>query len=248
MDMTYHLIHMSGDTFMPLAATQDDVERAWRRGPDLLVLTETGENSTVQGIKDVIGKTGTVVNPDRGDICFVIRKGITVTDAGGPLAIPGVPGPAAQGGHGPRHNSYVTQNFFGEHISHTAVHLVTAHSHHAHGGPSRTDEQLKQAQLMAKQVQALGRGHALSTGSGDLNTVLPADKAMQAIFDNHELTTTAEEAENTMPTHGSRRIDYVWTYDGDRRLYVQNMRVLSGRQWLSDHDAVEVFFGIKPKR
>jgi hypothetical protein len=233
----FRIIHASGNTFMPLVQTLADIERMMGHSPDLVALTETGQNSVVRAIRHLVGKHMQVENPDRGDITFLVKPEHHVLDLGGPLAIPGQSGSAALGGHGPRHNSFVTLDLGdGDVLTHTAVHLVTQHAHHAHGGPDRSAEQIKQANLVGQQMMEKGAGHRLATGSGDLNTALPGDADMQRVFDHYSLVTTAQETGDEDPTHGVRRIDYVWTFDQDRRLSVAEMKVLPG--FHSDHHPV----------
>lgn len=243
---TFHVIHASSNTFMPMGKAAADTADMLARHPDLLVLTEIGDAATFSAIANESGAGYHALNPDAGDIAFLVSKEARILGSGGPLAIPAQGGPARLGGHGPRHNSFVTFRLRNEFISHTGVHFVTAHPDHEHNTGDRRDEQIKQANLMGQQVQKFGHGRNLSTGSGDLNAELPHLADMQAVFDKWRLTTTAEEEQDFDPTHGSARLDYVWSYDRDTRLSVRKMDVLHGEN--SDHRPVEVFFDIKPLR
>lgn len=233
-----HYIHLSGDTFLPISQYVEDVKRALLRKPDLLVLTEAGESATVKAVKAAAHGYQTL-NPDGGDIAFLLPESTPVFDQGGELVIPAQSGSAALGGHGPRFNSFVTFGHGGETVTHTGLHLVTRHAHHASGGPDRHAQQLAQAKAMAESMTKFGRGRHLATGSGDLNSELPGDRQMQAIFDHFGLTTTAAETHIHTPTHAGRHIDWMWTLDRDHRLSVDTMRVLRTAPFNSDHDPLE---------
>lgn len=243
------LTHASLDTFMSDADNRADVEglvdnlvHGERR--DVITLTETGEVDTVAMIRRVAGKRYAVVNPDRGDVTFLVEREHEVLGASGRLVIPTVHAPARDGGHGPRYVSRVTVDLAGETLIHHGVHFVTRSSDHTRGTMDRHDQQLRQARVMGMLMREHGRGRNLSTGSGDLNSSLPQDAAMQRIFDECGLTTTAAETGVVTPTHGSRRIDYVFTRDADRRLEVKAMKVRRGAAWHSDHDPIDVWVNI----
>lgn len=250
--MDFVFTHASLDTFLSDEANRSDVELlvdglVHGSPRDWITLTETGELETVQMIRRVAGRRYQVVNPDRGDITFLVDRRLDVIDYGGPLAIPAVGHAAGAGAHGPRHNSWVQMHVRGERITHTGIHLVTLDADHNPGGKTRADQQRHQLELMADQLDVFGRGSGLATGSGDLNGVLPLRDDLQAIFDRHGLTTTAHETGVHTPTHGRRRIDYVWTRDDDRRLVVDGMKVRRGAQWSSDHDPIDVWAHAKAK-
>ena len=245
--------HASLDTFMPDADNRADVKRL----VDTLVkgeermwisLTETGEHDTVDMIRTVAGKRYHVVNPDRGDITFLVHRDINVLEHGGRLIIPAVHAKAADGGHGPRYNSYVRMALEGnEDVTAFGVHFVTRHTAHKAGGADRHDQQLRQARALGNAMRTAGRAGRLAVGSGDLNTSLPQDKAMQRVFDEAGLTTTAAETGVETPTHGNRRIDYSWTRDADHRLEVKRMKVRRGAAWHSDHDPIDVEAVVRPR-
>lgn len=246
------LAHASLDTFMSDAANRADVEglvdglvHGERR--DVITLTETGEADTVAMIRRVAGKRYTTVNPDRGDITFLVEHHHEVLTAGGRLVVPTVHKPAKDGGHGPRFVSHVTIKLGVEELTHNGVHFVTRSSDHR-GDADRHGQQLRQARVVGVMMGEQGRGRRLSTGSGDLNSSLPQDADMQRIFDEAGLTTTAHELGVNDPTHGDRRIDYVWTRDADHRLVVKGMRVRHGAAWNSDHDPIDVWATIRGSR
>lgn len=241
----YHAIHYSGNTFMPVEQYAKDVRWLLARGPHLIALTEAGEPETMAAIRNAVNGRMQVINPDIGDIAFLLSHQCTLRGSGGPLALPAQSGPAALGGHGPRRNSFVQFDLGDEIITHTSVHFVTAHEHHASGGQSRVEQQLKQAELMGIQMEHFGKGSGIATGSGDLNTVLPVGP-VQDVFDKYHLTTTAVETKTFDPTHGDRRIDYVWTRDLDLRVRVSSMKILKSRIVNSDHDPVEAHMDIRP--
>jgi hypothetical protein len=241
-----HLIHASGNTFMPLHMFRDDVDMIVRRGPHLAILTECGQPETMAAVRQAVSHRMRVFNPDGGDIAFLLSFSCHPLATGGPLVIPKQSGPAQEGGHGPRHNSYIQFELGDEVITHTGVHFVTAHENHKDNTGDRRDEQVKQAVTVGQQMQRFGKGSKVSTGSGDINGVLPARRDLQAVYDQYGLTTTAEEVGNDDPTHGNRQIDYIWTYDKDRRVTVDHMQVLRG--FHSDHRPVEAWLRIAVKR
>ena len=226
------LVHFSLDTFQKPANAADDVNKIIGLNAFLYTFTETGDPTHVRAIKEVVHdhKGYQFINPDAGDISFIISKKANVVRSGGPLAIPRRSGPAREGGHGPRHNSFIQYRYEGEDFSHIGVHFVTAWTEHApdgHGhGRLRTDEQVRQAHLMGQMMNNFGAGTRLATGSGDLNVTLPRNDQVQNVFDHYHLTTTAEETKVMTGTHGSARIDYMWTYDKDHVVSVKKMRVL----------------------
>lgn len=249
-DHDLHLTHASLDTFDTDAHNRDDVEglvdnlvHGERR--DLVTLTETGEADTVAMIRRVAGKLYGVVNPDRGDVTFLVHRDHDVLASGGRLVIPTVHKPPSEGGHGPRFVSHVTIDLDGEELTHNGVHFVTRYADHENRKGDRHADQLRQARVVGVCMSQQGRGRRLSTGSGDLNAVLPADRHMQRIFTEAGLTTAAHETGVTTPTHGDRRIDYVWTRDADHRLIVKGMQVRRGAAWHSDHDPVDVWAVIR---
>lgn len=245
------LTHASLDTFAPDDDNHDDVEGlvdnlVHGEYRDLITFTETGEAATVAMIRRVAGKRYAVVNPDRGDVTFLVEQTHEVLTEGGRLVIPTVHKPAKDGGHGPRYVSHVTINLHGrEELTHNGVHFVTRSSDHVRDSLDRHGQQLRQARVVGVMMREQGRGRRLSTGSGDLNSSLPQDGDMQRIFDEAGLTTTAHETGVETPTHGDRRIDYVWTRDADHRLVVKGMQVRRGAAWHSDHDPVDVWATIR---
>lgn len=241
-DLQYDIVHASGNTFMSEAKTAEDIKNLLKLHALLYTLTETAEQSTVhliRGVTSAHSEDYRVFNPDRGDITFILRRDATYEDDGGELAIPGEAGPAAEGGHGPRFNSWIKFRYSREIISHTGVHFVTAH-------PNRRDKQLKQARLMGELMNQFGQGGKLATGSGDINASLPGNKDMQAVFDNHGLTTTAKETGVNTPTHEGSRLDYIWTLDKDSRLSVPKMKVLP-IGYNSDHNPVLATIQVRRK-
>lgn len=242
-------VHASLDTFMSDAKNVEDVLTVASLGPDYATFTEQGDDSVVHKIsKAVQAKLGAayqVVNPDKGDILFIVKREHRILAAAGPLSIPGQPGPARLGGHGPRHNSYVSMRIGNEQVTHTGVHFVTAHPDHQHNTGDRRDQQVKQAEDLGKQMKAFSRGRAIATGSGDLNAQLPGHTGVDEVFDKWGLTTTSEETGDRTPTHGNARLDYFWTTDRDGRVSVTKMMVRRGSRFNSDHDPVDVWLEIK---
>lgn len=239
----FRFVHASGDTFMSLARTKSDIGHLVDLDPLPLwiTLTETAEASTIEGIRDTLHKLDApfrLVNPDRGDISFLVNHDAHVADSGGPLAIPRRPGPARTGGHGPRHNSYVELHWRGEVISVNGVHLVTYHPDHEHDTGTRGGQQVRQVELLGQQMRTQAHRRNLSVGSGDLNGQLPNRDDLQHIFDEYGMTTTAHETGVMTGTHGNARIDYAWTMDKDSRLHVVEMKVLKSRVYNSDHDPI----------
>lgn len=251
------LTHASLDTFAPDVDNREDVERLVdglvhgdRR--DLVTLTETGQYATVEMIRKIAGKRFHTINPDAGDITFLVHRDHDVTALGGRLVIPPVRTSPAEGGHGPRFVSYVTLDLKleggqTETLTHHGVHFVTRNTEHKSGGADRSRLQRRQARVMGIMMRQHGFGGRLATGSGDLNAVLPADEDLQRTFEFAGLTTTAHETGVDTPTHGSRRIDYVWTRDADHRLEVKGMTVRRGAAWHSDHDPIDVWCNIRDR-
>lgn len=237
----YHLCHLSLDTFQPLESTEADASSLLKLGPHLAAVTEAGQAETLEVLADVAARRHyQLVNPDRGDVAFFLRDDLEVLGTGGELVIEKAPRTPTHIGHGPRYNSWIEFDLAGEKITHSAAHLVTGYGKDR----PRTRQVLEQAEKLAAQIEDNGDGHRLSTGSADLNAQLPNAGQLQEIFDRHRLTTTAEEADVQTPTHELRRIDYVWTFDQDRRLFVQEFRVHRGSRFLSDHDPLEAWLGI----
>jgi hypothetical protein len=229
---TLMYVHASLDTFQKPKLAAEDVDQLLSLKGFFYTLTETGDSDHVRAIKAVVAdhRGYEFINPDAGDISFIIDKSANVRGSGGPLAIPARKGPARDGGHGPRHNSYIHFGYNGEHFSHVGCHFVTAWTEHSADGKGhgrmRTDEQVRQAHLMGQMMTNFGRGTDLATGSGDLNVVLPRNDAVQSVFDHYHLTTTAEETGVMKGTHGDSRIDYMWTFDRDHIISVTKMKVL----------------------
>lgn len=247
------LTHASLDTFMSDAANRGDVEglvdnavRGERR--DLVTFTETADPATVAMIRHVAGDTHRVVNPDAGDITFVVDREHEVLTAGGRLVVPAVHKPAREGGHGPRFVSHVTIRVGLDELTHNGVHFVTKRAGGRAVDDDRARQQRRQARVMGVLMREQGRGRRLATGSGDLNAVLPQDQSLQRVFNDHGLTTTAHETGVNTPTEGASRIDYVWTRDADRRLKVEDMVVRRGAAWHSDHDPIDVWLKIRSAR
>lgn len=242
-NLQVHFTHASLNTFMSTAKNAEDVDRLASGNRDWVTLTETAQAETVAMIRKVVGDRYKVVNPDAGDITFLVRPEHQVLGAGGEVVIPAVNKPAKDGGHGPRFNSHVRIKVGAEDITHTGMHMVTAKA----GDGTRFPQQVKQADVMGSRMTQYGKGGRLATGSGDLNAVLPDRNDIQAVFDKYGLTTSARETHVQDPTEGGRRIDYVWTRDADGRLTVTNMKVRHGEQWNSDHDPIDVWAEIAPQ-
>ena len=246
MAKSLRMVHASGNTFMSLARTKSDVGRLVDLSPaaQWITLTECGELDTIRAISRFLQKIDApynVFNPDRGDIAFLVHHDVRLVDGGGPLAIPGKPGPASDGGHGPRHNSWAKLNWKDETIFANGVHFVTFRT----DGGNRGDEQVHQAELMASQMHDQARSRNLAIGSGDLNGQLPNRGDLQEIWDAHGMTTTAKETGDMTGTHGHARIDYVWTMDQDHRVSVDDMKVLKSTKFESDHDPIVVDLTIR---
>ena len=246
MGKSLRMVHASGNTFMSLAKTQSDVGQLvdLKPAPLWITLTETAEEETIRAIRAEIIKKGApynLLNPDNGDISFLIHHDARIKDHIGRLAIPQKHAPAAEGGHGPRYNSSVALEWQEEIIWANGCHFVTFKTK----GGTRGDQQVTQANLMGKAMSHQAKGRVLSVGSGDLNGQLPNRADLQAVFDKWRMTTTAEETGNHTGTHDNARIDYAWTMDKDRRLSVEKMRVLKVREFNSDHDPVVVDLTIR---
>jgi endonuclease/exonuclease/phosphatase (EEP) superfamily protein YafD len=238
--------HASLDTFNSDAANREDVAHLTEQltsGDDRLwiTLTETAEPETVAMIRRIANRRYVTLNPDAGDVTFLVHRDLEVIAAGGPVVIPAVHKPARLGGHGPRCNSWVTMRRGRYELSHVGLHLVTARTMTERGAALRLGEQRKQLEHAGELMDRLGRGDRIATGSGDLNGVLPRRKDLQQVMDAHELTTTASETRTTDKTTATARIDYVWTRDADPRLSVQRMKVRHGAGWHSDHDPIDVW-------
>lgn len=239
------MIHSSGNTFQPLAKTKEDLRTLLQRQALWYTLTEFAEKQNILMTVNLLRHEFSnyrVINPDRGDVAFIIRKTAKVLDYGGRLSIKGVPGPAARGGHGPRYNSYMNIKYMGEVISANGLHTVVAR---IPGRSPRFDEQLKQLDDMGKQMTRFAKGTRISIGSGDLNGSLPGRSDMQRIFDKYDMTTTSEERDDNTPTHDHSRLDYVWTMDRDSRASCKDMKVLKGLNLHTDHEPIEVVIHIR---
>lgn len=246
------LTHASLDTFDRDPDVRADVDRLVGKlangdRRDLTTLTETGQAETVDMIRDLANGYH-VCNPDAGDITFLVAPGHRIIASGGRLILPAFHAPAKLGGHGPRFVSWVAVDIgHGDTLVHHGAHFVTRYEDHEHDVGARHYQQLRHARVMGMMMREAGRGLTLATGSADVNSSLPADSAMQRIFDEAGVTTTAHETGVDTPTHGSRRIDYVLTRDRDRRLEVKRMRVRRGAAWNSDHDPIDVWANIKER-
>lgn len=241
----FRFVHASGDTFMRLAKTRSDVGHLLDLTPHPLwvTLTEAGEAETLRAIRAEIHQKNApyqLINPDQGDIAFLLHRHTHLMRVGGPLAIPAVHKPAREGGHGPRHNSFMKFGWEDEVLFVDGVHLVTYHVDHLHNRGTRADDQVKQMMLLGQQMRQQAEEKALAIGSGDLNGVLPTRRDLQHVFDHFNMTTTAHETGVQTGTHENSRIDYAWTMDKDRRLHVVHMRVLKSGIFHSDHDPIVV--------
>jgi endonuclease/exonuclease/phosphatase family metal-dependent hydrolase len=241
------IIHASGDTFMPIKNFKEDIKRLLARDPTVLAITEAGQKDTMTALRSVAGRgRWTTINPDDGDIAFIVDKNQgDVIDFGGKLAVRSDPSSPSQGGHGPRYVSWVRYHFDGLHMRHVAQHFVVPHAHNeAKIDPHLRGQQIRQASLMSATMERFAQGRSLVTGSADLNSSLPDDGTLQHIFDSYHLTTTAHESKVGDPTHGHRRIDYIWTCDLDKQVSVTKMNVLS-ETFHSDHNPIEAILKIK---
>lgn len=241
----FRFLHSSGDTFITLAHTRSDVGHLLelRPHPLWITLTEIGETSTLHALQSEINQRNApyrVINPDSGDIAFLVNKEARVLSSGGPLSIPKNSAPIKQGGHGPRHNSWAELHWNDEVIFVNGVHFVTFHTNHATDSGDRSALQVRQADDLGSQMANQASGSGLALGSGDLNGALPQRGDLQHVFDKHGMTTTAHETGVMTGTHGSARIDYCWTMDKDGRLSVSDMKVLKSGIFRTDHDPIVV--------
>lgn len=238
-DVKFDLIHASGDTFMAIHKTQKDARNLMGLGALIITITEAGEQDTIQALRETVathnskagkdGHTYTLINPDKGDIAFLVRGDALILDKGGPLAIPGTHGVAPKnGGHGPRHNSWVRVHWQDEVITHTGVHLVTLKPDPDHDREERQAMQIHQLHMVADQMSNMAAGRMLATGSGDLNGNADMRKDMVDLFRREHMTTTSKETKTKQTTHGNARLDFIWTMDRDGRLSCTSMRVLKG--------------------
>lgn len=238
------VIHASGNTFMSLGKTQNDVRRylGMDSKPLWITLTETGQTDTLRAISQVVRDTKApynLLNPDKGDISFLIHHDARLVASGGPVIIPAQGGKASEGAHAARCNSWAELEWQGETIFANGVHFVTRVVHD-NNHEDRSDEQVKQAEAMGLQMKRQAHGRQLAIGSGDLNGQLPNREDLQRVFDEYNMTTTAKETGNMVGTHDRARIDYVWTMDKDGRLSVEDMKVLKSGAINSDHDPIVV--------
>lgn len=244
MTVSVRMVHASGDTFMSLAKTGKDELNLMRLDPEPLwiCITEAGEEETIRVISKTIRDHNTpynIINPDRGDIAFLVHHDARLLGSGGPVAIPRQPGPAREGGHGVRCTSFIHLGYKGEDIFPNGVHFVTYHE----GNTTRADEQVEHAKKLGQQMRHQAEGDHVAIGSGDLNGSLPQRHDLQKVFDVFNMTTTAEETKVKTGTHGRARIDYVWTMDKDKRVTVDHMKVRK-TGFNSDHDPIVVDLSI----
>lgn len=238
------VVHASGNTFMGLGKTQADIRRYLGMDPEPLwiTLTETGQSDTLRAISQVVRDARApynLLNPDKGDISFLIHHDAHLKSNGGKVIIPAQGGKASEGAHAARCNSYAELEWRDETIFANGVHFVTriVHEPRLH---ERSEQQVIQANAMGLQMSQQAHGRHLAIGSGDLNGQLPNRDDLQEVFNKYHMTTTAKETGNMTGTHDHARIDYVWTMDKDGRVSVEDMKVLKSGAINSDHDPIVV--------
>jgi hypothetical protein len=235
------LVHFSLDTFKDDDENLEDIDNILRLHPHGVALSETGQAKMVRLIQNHIKNSRyELINPDKGDISFLLRDDCKLLDDGGELVVPAARKRPGMVGHTSRHNSFINFEFKDEEFYWTAIHALALH-----GDNKRKQDQLDQFDSYAKQIWRFSRGRALSFGSGDFNTVLPNNHAFQNILETYGITTSAHETGVDDPTHGNRRIDYFMTVDRDGRVVVVFMDVLRGHRFNSDHDPIYVRIKVK---
>jgi hypothetical protein len=237
--------HASLDTFLPDAKNEEDVDRLASDDRQWITLTETGQKDTVALVRRVVGRRYQVVNPDAGDITFLVHRDIEVRKNGGSLAVKAVRKPPSEGGHGPRYVSWVQMGYDGQVITHHGSHLVVLRASHKGRGPSQADEQVAHLTALAKSMTRFGKGDRVATGSMDLNGALPNRDDLQRVLDRYHLVTSAHVTGDLDPTHHGHRIDYVVARTGDKRFQFRDMQVRHGPQWNTDHDPIDVWATIR---
>lgn len=233
--------HYSGDTFMSLAKLQEDAERLTAtQDRHWITMTEMAQPESLAAVKDVVGRHYQVVNPDGGDIAFLVSKHLPVLRPKGTLVVPRKAGAAAKGGHGPRYVSEFSTEYDGEEVTVLGIHLVTLKVA-GKVSPTRRRQQIDHLTAMGQRMSQVGKGRRIAVCSGDCNGDVDHRADMASVFDRYHLTTTAQETGVHTPTHADAHLDWVWTRDADQRAVVNAMTVHRGPAWNSDHDPIDVW-------
>jgi len=241
---TLHLQQASSAFTMSSRKAGEDFTTQLARHSDVVSFTEVHAHSHALALATACDHAGyQLVRDAEGDVAVAVKGIHKVHTWGVAQSVPGHPGPAAAGGHGPRNILWVTFQPFGtrERVTHHAAHWVTR----------KADTGLQQLQMTADLgdvVAAHSQGSRLGFWSGDTNSpdrphdVTKVDKALRKA----ELTSCWDELGKWPATHEASTIDVIGSYDPDHRV-----DCVRGRRWPpghSDHRAVSAWYRISPVR
>lgn len=157
---------------------------------------------------------------------------------------PGRPGPASQGGHGPRYIDWAAARIHGErvyfHEAHWLAHLATSEA--------RRLDHTRMTRAMIRHVADKAVGRRLSFFAGDINVDEATDTGRNHalpdwLFHQGGLETVWDELKRTPATHGRRTIDVIGSYTLDRRVSARRVEVLPLLN--SDHHQVIAHYSIE---
>lgn len=176
-----------------------------------------------------------------GDTTILTRH--QVFAHGSHLVHPGRPGPASEGGHGPRYIEWV-----GAAIGHERVYFHEAHWLAHLDTVARRLDHARMTRAMVRLVAAHGPGRRLSFFGGDVNVDEATDTGARRdmpeyLFSQGGLETIWDDLKRTPPTHGRRTIDIVGRYLPDVRVTPLAVRVFPLLH--SDHRQVIATYAVR---
>lgn len=240
--LTMHIQQASSAFTLSDVEAMYDFTVALARGADVTGFTEVAQRH------DVLRRACRLTShhlllPAQGDTALAVRESHKVLQSGEMLSVPGVKGPAAQGGHGPRSIQWVAfQPFgYGEHVTSHVGHWVTRKADLGRQQTAMTDD-------LAHAVRDHSHGSRIGFWQGDTNNPdRPHDlTSMDAALAKGDLTSCWDELGHYPETEGALTLDIIGSYDPDKRVSCTR-----ARRWPpahSDHRAVSAWYKVAHPR
>lgn len=249
---------MSGDTLhieqMSLRFNADKdvvhkrIREALQRAPDVVGFTECAAGVMRPVAIDACHAEGYRFHGGPGDTATAVSPEHRVKDHGAIFALAGQPGPAAEGGHGPRYIDWVKFGFHGSDVWFHEAHWVTLHPDTA----LRHQQHQHMTVLMCAAVDRHGAGDRLSFFGGDTNVDEALDRGAEHWkphwqFAHHDLTTIYDELHTYPATAGRTTIDIIGSYNPDARVSAEAVHVWPSDAPALDHRQVSGWYTIHRK-
>lgn len=241
-ELVLQLEQASSEFTLHRGAALADFTEALSRKADVVSFTEVAERN--RDLRAACNAADYQLQlADLADTALAVKGIHKIVAAGQHASVPAEPGPARDGGHGPRPVLWVSFRPFG------TLETVTVHSGH---WPTKRSDTGHQQVALTREMADLVAGHSwgdrLGFWMGDTNN---DDRRHQFTAVDHalakgDLTSCWDELGRWPDTHERQTLDVIGSYDPDRRVSCLRARVWPAGH--SDHRPVSAWYSIRPVR